>query len=61
MDVLAPLVVRLNGANINRRTVENVRIAGLHIERVEDLDRMGMFKLIVARSGSDPASLPYRI
>jgi ubiquinone/menaquinone biosynthesis C-methylase UbiE len=49
MDLLAPLVVRLNGAKINRRTVENVRAAGLHIERVEDLDRMGMFKLIVAR------------
>ncbi len=50
MDVLAPLVVRLSGANINRRTVENVRIAGLQIERVEDLDKMGMFKLIFARS-----------
>jgi len=51
MDVLAPLIVRLNGANVNRRTVENVRIAGLQIERVEDLDDMGMFKLIFARSG----------
>lgn len=49
MDVLAPLVVRLNGANINRRTIENVRIAGLHIDRVENLDDMGMFKLIFAR------------
>ena len=49
MDLLAPLIVRLNGANINRRTVENVKAAGLHIERVENLDRMGMFKLIVAR------------
>ncbi len=50
MDALAPLVVRINGANINRKTVENVRIAGLKIERVEDLDKMGMFKLIFARS-----------
>ena len=50
MDVLAPLIVRLNGANINRRTVENVRTAGLQIDRVEDLDDMGMFKLIFARS-----------
>jgi ubiquinone/menaquinone biosynthesis C-methylase UbiE len=50
MDILAPLIVRLNGANINRRTVENVRMAGLHIERVENLDDMGMFKLIFARS-----------
>jgi ubiquinone/menaquinone biosynthesis C-methylase UbiE len=51
MDLFTPLVVRLNGANINRRTVENVRIAGLDIERVEDLDgNNGMFKLIYARS-----------
>lgn len=50
MDILAPLIVRLDGANINRRTVENVRAAGLQIERVEDLDDMGMFKLIFARS-----------
>ena len=50
MDFLAPLIVRLNGANINRRTVENVRAAGLQIERVENLDDMGMFKLIFARS-----------
>lgn len=32
MDMIAPLIVRLNGANINRRTIENVRIAGLHID-----------------------------
>jgi len=50
MDVFAPLVVRLYGASINRRTVENVRLAGLQIDRVEDLDNMGMFKLIFARS-----------
>jgi ubiquinone/menaquinone biosynthesis C-methylase UbiE len=52
MDILAPLIVRLNGANINRRTVENVCAAGLKIERVEDLDDMGMFRLIFARSGA---------
>lgn len=52
MDTLAPLIVRINGANINRRTVENVRLAGLEIQRVEHLDEMGMFKLIVARPGA---------
>ena len=52
MDILAPLIVRLNGANINRRTIENVRIAGLHIDRVENLDDMGMFKLIFARANA---------
>jgi len=50
MDILAPLVVHLNGASINRRTVENVRAAGLQIDHVMDLDDMGMFKFILARS-----------
>lgn len=49
MDILNPVVVRLIGANINRRTVENVRGAGLQIENVEDLGMGGMFKLITAR------------
>lgn len=49
MDALNPLVVRLVGANINRRTVENVRAAGLRVETVEDLGMGGVFKLIVAR------------
>lgn len=56
MDILAPLTVRLNGANINRRTLENVRMAGLRIERVEDLDAIGMFKLIWARVTSELTS-----
>jgi len=51
MDLLNPIVVRVMGANINRRTVENVRRAGLTIERVEDLAAMGLVKLIVARPG----------
>jgi len=50
MDFVNPLVVRLMGANINRRTVENVQAAGLQIESVEDLGMGGIFKLIVARS-----------
>ncbi len=48
MDLLNPLVVRVMGANINRRTVENVRASGLHLDRVEDLGRGGIFKLMVA-------------
>jgi ubiquinone/menaquinone biosynthesis C-methylase UbiE len=48
MDMLAPLIVKLNGANINRRTVTNVRLAGLRINHIMDLDKMGMFKLIFA-------------
>ena len=48
MDVLNPLVVRMMGANINRRTVENVQKAGLVVERVENLGMGGIVKLIVA-------------
>lgn len=49
MDLFNPLVVRMMGANINRRTVENVREAGLEIERIEDLGMGGIFKMIVGR------------
>ncbi|MBI4674554.1 MAG: class I SAM-dependent methyltransferase [Chloroflexi bacterium] len=49
MDGLNPLIVRLWGANINRRTIENVQRAGLCIEQVEHLGPMGMVKLIRAR------------
>lgn len=52
MDMLAPLTVRLNGAYINRRTIENVRAAGLKIDHILNMDKMGMFKLILARSGA---------
>ena len=48
MDWLNPLVVRMMGANINRRTVENVQQAGLEIETVENLGGE-IVKRIVAR------------
>ena len=48
MDILNPVVVRVTGSNINRRTVENVRRSGLLIERVEDLGTGDIFKLIIA-------------
>jgi ubiquinone/menaquinone biosynthesis C-methylase UbiE len=50
-DRLNPLAVRLTGANINRRTVENVERSGLEIERVRELSGQGIVKLIVARKG----------
>ncbi|HBY97072.1 MAG: methyltransferase domain-containing protein [Ardenticatenaceae bacterium] len=49
MDALNPLVVRMMGANINRRTVENVARSGLRLEGVQDLGAGSIFKLIVAR------------
>jgi ubiquinone/menaquinone biosynthesis C-methylase UbiE len=49
MDLLNPLVVRIMGANINRRTMENVRRSGFDIVQVEDLAGGGIFKRIIAR------------
>lgn len=48
MDLLNPLVVCIMGANINRRTVENVRLSGLEIVQVEELAGGGIFKRIIA-------------
>ncbi|MBI2859357.1 MAG: class I SAM-dependent methyltransferase [Chloroflexi bacterium] len=48
MNSANPVVVRMMGANINRRTVENVAQAGLRLEKVSDL-ALGIFKLIEAR------------
>ena len=48
IDLMNPFVVRIVGANINRRTVENVRRAGLEIVSVENLSD-DLVKLIHAR------------
>lgn len=48
MDFLN-LAVRYLGMNINRRTVENVRVSGLQIESIEDLAMGGIFKMITVR------------
>jgi len=48
-ELLNPLVVRIIGANINRHTVENVEMAGFHLEAVEDL-YYGVVKLVVAKA-----------
>lgn len=47
MDVLNPLAVRLIGANINRRTLENMESANLHLERI-DTEGMDILKLVIA-------------
>lgn len=49
MDWLDPLVVRVMGAHINRRTAETVQRAGLAVEQVETLAPQGLVKLIMAR------------
>lgn len=48
MDLLNPLVVRVMGANINRRTVKNVQQAGLKLVAVKEL-RGELVRLIHAR------------
>lgn len=50
MDFFDPLVLRVMGPHINRRTAENVKEAGLEIERVEELTRGALVKLIFARA-----------
>ena len=47
MDLLNPVAVRMSGANINRRTVENVRAAGFADIQVES-HMLGMIKTIRA-------------
>ena len=49
MDLFDPLIVRVMGAHIARRTAENVAKAGLEIENVEELAPGGLVKLIRAR------------
>jgi len=49
MNLVNPVVVRLMGPNINRRTVENVANSGLKVEKVTDL-AAGIFKLIEVRA-----------
>ena len=48
MNLANPLVVRIGGVNINRRTADNVVKSGLAVEQVTDLG-VGIFKLIEAR------------
>jgi len=48
MDWMNPVAVRMSGANINRRTVENVKLAGLAVEREESF-LMSIVKMLRVR------------
>jgi len=48
-DLINPLVVRLFGFNINRRTLDNVREADLKIKAAIDLSAAGIVKLLILR------------
>lgn len=50
MDILNLLVVRLVGANINRNTVENLKMAGLVVDKEKDL-MMDIVKELVCTKG----------
>lgn len=52
MDAANPLLVRMTGANINRRTVQNTQKADLHVDRVENLGAFDIFKMTIARPGN---------
>jgi len=54
MNLVNPVIVRIMGPNINRKTVENVANSGLKVERVTDL-AVGIFKLIEARKAVSPS------
>jgi len=54
MNLANPLAVRMMGANINRRTADNVARSGLTIQKVTDLGA-GIFKLIEARKTATPS------
>jgi len=47
MDILNPLVVRLIGANINRKTLDNMERAQLHLDQVET-EGMEILKFVIA-------------
>lgn len=49
MKLANPIVMRVMGPSIIRRTVDNVIKSGLIVVRVTDLDKAGVFKLIEAK------------
>jgi len=50
MNIANPIAVQMMGANINRRTLDNIRAAELYIESVENMDTAHIFKSVLARS-----------
>lgn len=53
MDLLNPIAVRLSGANINRKTVSNVSLAGIGVDSVESYG-LGIIKLIRGEHSPEP-------
>ena len=57
MDTFNPITVRMIGVNINRDTVSNVQESGLIVTKVYDLDRVGIYKLIIAQVQKDQKNM----
>ena len=57
MDTFNPAIVRMIGVNINRDTVANVQDSGLIVTKVYDLDRVGIYKLIIAQVQKDQKNM----
>jgi ubiquinone/menaquinone biosynthesis C-methylase UbiE len=49
MDIINPIAVRVMGANINRKTVENVKNGGFKIEKAERIALGDIFRFIIAK------------
>jgi len=54
MDGLDWFLARFSAERVARRTLDNVRVAGLQIERMENVMRGGVVKLIVAKASQGP-------
>lgn len=53
-DLLNPVMLRISGANINRRTVDNVRRAGFRVTKAKPLAR-GLGRFIIAAADKNGA------
>jgi len=46
IDLISPLIMLAIGAHINWQTVDNVLRAGIKINKIEDLDKGKVYKII---------------
>ncbi len=56
VDLVDPILFRVLGIHLNRRTVDNVRAAGLQICAVHSF--LGIYRIIVSRPGTRPPEEP---
>lgn len=54
LHLLNPLIVRITGANVNRRTMDNLRMAGFSIQDMRFIGFVDVFRLIVAAPNRSP-------